>query len=253
MNIGEILEISSKYIPERSSCMTFSTIGCNLNCEFCNRMHLLDRTGGKQYRVEDLINIVKNNYLVKCIYIQGGEPTIQGDILQFCKRLNNLDKFIGIETNGLKPYKIKQILPYIDRVVLNLMAPLEKGRFSEITKKNVDINNFFESFFILNDNKEITFNLRITYIKSILKPEDIHYILKLLRKQTFTGNFILKQYEYFKGASEDFKQKFKKPEHIDLINILKPYVDKELPFNIYLEDDIYEHSEIHKIFQKILT
>lgn len=251
MKIGEIIDLSTKYTPERS-CMVFLTMGCNLNCKFCNKSHLLHKDGGKNYDVDNLLGIVKTNYLIKCIYLLGGEPILQDDIIVFCQRLSQINRYIILQTNGLFPNKIKKILPYLNRIILNLKGPLNGERYSKITNKNINIDNLIESFSLLNTQKKIPFDIKVTYVKGAQNPEDIHSILKFLTKKKFTGKFILKQYEYLPNVKKEFKQKFKEPEHIDLIEILEPYVDKNLPYKIFLEDNVYEHAEIHKVFQKII-
>jgi hypothetical protein len=43
-------------------------------------------------------------------------------------------------------------------------------------------------------------------------------------------------------VTENYKDKFQKPDHISLINILKPYSKLELPFGIFIRDDIVGYT-----------
>jgi pyruvate formate lyase activating enzyme len=251
MKIGEIIDISTEYTPSISS-MVFLIRGCDLNCEFCNKLHLLQNEGGEDYDVKKLLALVNTNYLVKNIHITGGDPLLKDDVINFACRLNELDKDISIRTNGFHPKKIKRILPYINRIILNLKGPINRERYSQITNTYLNIDSLIESFKLLNQQKQVVFDITTEYVKNLMVPEDFHQILKFLIDNKFTGKFMLQQYVHMEGVDEDFKQKFKKPEHIDLINLLKPYVDKDLPFRIFLEDNVYDHSEIHKVFQKII-
>lgn len=252
MKIGEIVDISGD-LPSGEPCMVILTTGCNLNCKFCNKIHLSNHNGGKFYDTDKLLKIINNNSLIKSIYIAGGEPTIQNDIIEFCKGLKEIGKEITMETNGFKPNIIMELLPYINYVILNLFGPFDKRRYSQITNSNIRIKRLIETFEILNDHRSITFDIRLIYIKNLLGSEEIHQIFDVLSKRDFRGKFILKQYEYLKGVGEEFKKKYQKPEHIDLINVFKPYMNKTFPYEMYLEDDVYKHAEIHKVFQKIIT
>jgi len=252
MKIGEIIDISIDYTPNKSS-MVFLIMGCDLNCEFCNKQHLIHIETGVDYNLKNLLAIVKANHLVKNIHMTGGEPLLQDGTINFCRRLSELDKYISIRTNGFCPKRIKGVLPYINRIVLKLKGPIHQERYSQITNTNLSIKSLIESFNLLMQQNDIVFDIAIEYVKNLMIQEDIHQIIKFLIDNNFIGKFILQQYDYLEGSSEEFKQKYKKPEHIDLINLLKPYVDKDLPFRIFLEDDIYDHTEIHEVFQKIIT
>lgn len=250
MKIGEIIDISTEYTPNESS-MVFLIMGCDLNCDFCNKLHLLQIEGVEDYEIKKLLALVNTNYIVKNIHITGGEPLLKDDVINFTRRLKELDKHISIRTNGFRPKKIKRILPYINRIILNLKGPVNKKRYFQISNTDLNIDSLIESFKLLNQQKQAVFDITTEYVKNLMVPEDIHQIFKFLIDNKFTGKFILQQYDHLEGVDEEFKQKFKKPEHIDLINLLKPYVDKDLPFRIFLEDDVYDHTEIHKVFQKI--
>ncbi|GAH17306.1 unnamed protein product, partial [marine sediment metagenome] len=56
------------------------------------------------------------------------------------------------------------------------------------------------------------------------------------------------QYQYSEGVGEEHRQKFRKPEHITLLNILKPYKNMDLPFQIYLRDDVTGYTKIDKLY-----
>ncbi|MFX1358195.1 MAG: hypothetical protein ACFFA8_13055, partial [Promethearchaeota archaeon] len=69
-----------------------------------------------------------------------------------------------------------------------------------------------------------------------------------LKNNHFRGDFVLQQYQYSEGVGEENKDKFQKPEHITLLNILKPYKELILPFKIYLRDEIVGYSSIDKLY-----
>ncbi|MHA1461328.1 MAG: anaerobic ribonucleoside-triphosphate reductase activating protein [Promethearchaeota archaeon] len=248
MRVGGIVDISTKDIPNKSTMVLF-TVGCNLSCEFCHNKYLLHEGVGRDMGVPELLGQIKSNMLVSGVSISGGEPTLQKDLLGLCKEIKNIGKYISIDTNGTNPNSIKEILPFINRVALDMKGPLNNKRLTKITGNQVNFNSIIETFKVVNNREDIEFEIRTTYVENLMKPSDIDKIILFLKKNQFRGNFVLQQYQYSEGVGEEHKQKFKKPEHITLLNILKPYRKMELTFQIYLRDDIVGYSMIDKLYE----
>ncbi|MFX1558809.1 MAG: anaerobic ribonucleoside-triphosphate reductase activating protein [Promethearchaeota archaeon] len=247
MRVGGIIDISTKDIPNKSSMVIF-TVGCNLKCGFCHNKFLLNKEVGRNWEIDELIDQIKSNMLVSGVSISGGEPTLQNDLLTLCKEIKKLGKFINIDTNGTNPEIIKKILPFIDRIALDLKGPLKKNKLKEITGIDINPERILETYNIVNQQKQIEFEIRTTYVENLMKAKDIHKILSFLKNNHFRGDFVLQQYQYSEGVGEENKDKFQKPEHITLLNILKPYKELILPFKIYLRDEIVGYSSIDKLY-----
>jgi pyruvate formate lyase activating enzyme len=247
MKIGGIVDISTKDIPNMSTMVIF-TVGCNLSCGFCHNKYLLHEGVGRDISVPELMEQIKSNMLVSGVSISGGEPTLQKDLLEVCIEIKNLGKYLSIDTNGTNPKSITELLPFINRVALDIKGPLNNKRLAKITGNQVNSDLITETFTIINDYKNIDFEIRTTYVENLMKPNDIDKIISYLRKNLFRGNFVLQQYQYSEGVGEEHKQKFQKPEHITLLNILKPYKNMDLPFQIYLRDEISGYKKIDKLY-----
>ncbi|MBA7530209.1 7-carboxy-7-deazaguanine synthase [subsurface metagenome] len=247
MRVGGIIDISTKDIPNRSTMVIF-TVGCNLNCGFCHNKYLLHESVGKDMEVSELLEQIKSNMLVSGVSISGGEPTLQKDLLKLCKEIKKIGKYISLDTNGTNPQIISKLLPHINRIALDLKGPLNKKRLKKITGNLMDPNLIIETFNFVNKREDIDFEVRTTYVENLMKPNDIDKIISFLRKNEFRGNFILQQYQYFEGVGDEYKEKFQKPEHIILLNILKPYRNLDLLFQIYLRDDIIGYCIIDKLY-----
>jgi len=248
MRVGGIVDISTKDIPKKPSMVIF-TVGCNLKCGFCHNKYLLNREVGKNIDIHALIEQIESNMLVSGVSITGGEPTLQSDLLDLCKEIQKIGKYLSIDTNGTHPDVIKKLLPYINRIALDLKGPLKKDRLQGITESNVDSTKIFETFNAINSFPDVDFEIRTTYVEKLMKPKDIHKIIAFLKKNKFRGNFVLQQYQYSDGVGEENKEKFQKPEHITLLNILKPYKDLNLPFKIFLRDEIIGYCSIDKLYE----
>ena len=248
MKVGGIIDISTKDIPNKSTMVIF-TVGCNLSCGFCHNKYLLHESVGKNMEVSELLEQIKSNMLVSGVSISGGEPTLQKDLPELCKEIKKIGKYISIDTNGTNPKIISKLLPYINRIALDLKGPLNKKRLTKITGNLMDPNLIIETFNLANKSEGIDFEVRTTYVENLMKPNDIGKIISFLRKNEFRGNFVLQQYQYSEGVGVEYKEKFQKPEHIILLDLLRPYKDLVLSFNIFLRDDIIGYCIIDKLYE----
>ena len=246
MKIGGIIDISTKDIPHKSAMVIF-TVGCNFKCDYCHNKYLLKPNVGREYDITELMQTIRTNVLVNGISISGGEPTLQPDLLELCKEINSIGKYISIDTNGSNPEVIKKIAPYINRVALDLKGPIDSRKLKKITGANVNINRIAQTIEFVNSQDDIDFEIRTTYVVNLLKPEDINEIIDFLKQSEFRGNFVLQQYQFLEGVGEEFKRVFSKPEHDVLLNLLKPYKDRKFPFKILLRDEIVGYCSIDEL------
>jgi pyruvate formate lyase activating enzyme len=246
MKIGGIVDISTVDIPHKSAMVIF-TVGCNFKCSFCHNKYLLQPNVGREYEINELINKIETNELVSGVSITGGEPTLQNDLLALCIEIQKIDKYISIDTNGSFPEIIKNIAPYINRIALDLKGPLVSEKLNRITGVAVDIKKIKETIDFLNVQENIDFEIRTTYLENILSSEDFELIIDFLKNVGFNGSFVLQQYQFSEGVGEEFKKIFSKPEHDLLVNLLKPYKDLDLPFYIFIRDEIVGYCNIKDV------
>lgn len=246
MRVGGIIDISTKDIPHRSAMVIF-TVGCNLNCGFCHNKHLLNKEAGRDILISELIDNVKSNLLVGGVSISGGEPTLQPDLLELCKEINKLEKYLSIDTNGTNLEIIRQIIPYINRIALDLKSPLKTQRLQHITGSSIDPKLIEGSINLINKYENIDFEIRTTYVGNLMKPEDIHNIITFLKKVRFRGEFVLQQYQYSEHVGEKYKEIYYIPEHNTLLKILNEYKKLDFPFKIYIRDNVVGYSNINEL------
>ena len=247
MKIGGIIDISTKDIPNKAATVIF-TGGCNFKCNFCHNKSILQSNVGNYYTIDELVTRIKNNVLVNSVSISGGEPTLQEDLIDFCKELSKTGKFISLDTNGSNPEVIKELIPYINRIALDIKTALICKKIERIIGLKIDPEIIIKTYNIINQCKEIEFEIRTTYVENLFTPKDIHEIILFLRDRNFSGNYVLQQYQYSNGVGEEFKDKFRKPNHFHLLNILKPFKDVILPFKLYLRDDLFGYSNVIDCF-----
>ena len=246
MKIGGFIDISTKDIPYKSAMVIF-TVGCNFKCEFCHNKYLLQLNVGRDYKINELIDKIGTNLLVSGISITGGEPTLQKDLLELCEEIQKTGRYLSIDTNGSNPDIIKKIAPYINRVALDLKGPPDPEKLEIITGVKVDLDTIKDTIEFLNTQQNIDFEIRTTYVANLLNFHDIENIMNFLKMMGFSGNFVLQQYQFSEGVGEEFKRIFSKPEHEVLLNLLMPFKDQQLPFNIFLRDEIVGYRNVNEV------
>jgi len=246
VKLGGIIDISTKDIPGKASMVLF-TVGCNFNCDYCHNKYLLQQDIGKHYQIEELVKKIESNSLVSGVSITGGEPTLQKDLLEFVKRIAKIGKYISIDTNGYNTSKIKAIIPFINRVALDLKGPLNQDKYEKITRVKLSLDDIIQTIDFLNTQEGIDFEIRTTYLENLLTPEDIEDIVCSLKKREFKGIFVLQQYQYSEGVGEKYKDAFLKPEHENMVKLIQDFKNVELPFKIFLRDEIVGYCNINKL------
>ena len=97
--------------------------GCKHNCPFCHNPQSHDLNGGKEYEVDDLVDIVLADEFSD-LTLTGGDPMFQVDaVLELCKKVKERSKKSIWLYSGFTMEQIVQtrylarILPYVDVIV----------------------------------------------------------------------------------------------------------------------------------------
>lgn len=110
-----------KYIGQEQCFVRF--YDCNLKCDFCDTK-LFDF---KEYTSQDLINRIKQligTREIKSISLTGGEPLLQRDfLLEFLPKLKTEGFNSYLETNGVLPNELFDIIDYIDVISMDIKLP----------------------------------------------------------------------------------------------------------------------------------
>lgn len=151
--------------------------GCNMRCQYCHNRQLID--GPSEHIPFD--NVLKyledRKGLIKGVCISGGEPTLSD--LSFIKELKCIGLKIKMDTNGTNPDVIREVLPLVDYIAVDIKAPLEK--YKEITQTKIDITKILETITIV---KNIPHEFRTTIQPDLLSPDDIAKIAKIVQGST---------------------------------------------------------------------
>jgi len=183
---------------------------CNIRCDYCYNPDIVF-SEGKISEDEVFAFLKKRVGMLEAVVLSGGEATLYKNIVEFSKQIKDLGFKIKLDTNGLKPAVLKELisLKLIDYVALDYKAP--KGKFEFITK-----STYYEKFedslnFLLASDVE--FEVRTTVHTDLLDEDDINEIIKDLKSKNYKANYYLQAYLHtdktlgnIKGPSREFSK-----------------------------------------------
>ena len=114
--------------PEKLATIVFTQY-CNFKCPFCHNGPLLDekRVKNELIKEEDFFRfLITRKNMLKGVVVSGGEPTIQGRLIDFCTRIKSLGFLVKLDTNGSNPNVIQKLinLKVIDYIAMDIKAPI---------------------------------------------------------------------------------------------------------------------------------
>ena len=130
MLFGGFLKNSFIDFPGKISCVVF-TYGCNLKCPYCHNPDLIRFKQGKSPEISEysvLSFLEQRMGLIDGVVITGGEPTLQGELAYFAKKVKLLGYSVKMDTNGTRPDILANLIEsdLVDYVAMDIKAPFEK-------------------------------------------------------------------------------------------------------------------------------
>ena len=182
MRIGGFVKISLIDFPGKVAAVVF-TCGCDLRCRYCQNPTLVKGCPpGEVEKIPERVifdYLKKNKALLDGVTITGGEPTLQPDLKEFIKKVKSLGLKVKLDTNGMHPEVLKEVLPLVDYVAMDIKAPPNK--YKEITGVKVELKRIEESMKIIRESG-VEYEFRTTVVPGLLTKKDIKSIAKWIGK-----------------------------------------------------------------------
>ncbi|MGY5854119.1 MAG: anaerobic ribonucleoside-triphosphate reductase activating protein [Candidatus Thorarchaeota archaeon] len=213
MRISTIIDISLVDVPGIPVTVIF-TAGCNFDCPYCQNAEIIPSDSGTDLTIQEII-AKSVGHLSKGHCITGGEPTIQADLPQLLKELRAAGSgHINLNTNGTNPSILQQCIPFLDSVWLDLKTSPEKYNFVARTAHN-HWSSVLKSINSLL-NSDVAFWPRTTYAGSLMTPEDIEHIAKLLSNLGYKGKYLVQNYIESSGVRDEEISNLATPDRAEL-------------------------------------
>jgi len=211
MNIGGLQKTSLLDYPNTISAIIW-TVGCNFKCPFCYNKNLVEGEVGLVHEEEILSFLKLRKGMLEGLVISGGEPLLQEDIIDFTKKVKNLGYLIKIDTNGMFPEKLKELIDkkLVDYVSMDVKAP--KKKYDRLAGAKTDISKIEKSIDIIR-NHAPDYEFKTTFAPGLLDKKDLVEIAKWLEG---SKRFYLQQ---FKGDTPLISSK---------LNNVTPYPKEDL-------------------------
>ena len=119
--------------------------GCNLRCRYCDTPDSLERTEGytvswrggamtvgrnpvSSSEVARIITaMIETDAPIDAIAITGGEPLVQSDFLTALLGNGGFGVPVLLETNGVLPRRLSEVLPLVDIISMDIKLPSNSG------------------------------------------------------------------------------------------------------------------------------
>jgi pyruvate formate lyase activating enzyme len=186
--------------PEKMAATLF-TAGCNFACRFCYNPQLVLPEKTKQQKMQseqEILNFLQERQgWLEGVCITGGEPTLQPDLLDFCRRVKALGYLVKVDSNGLKPEVLEKLIAaqVVDFIAMDIKAP--KTRYAEIVNKKIFLAKIEQSIKLLQAwqarQKNLAVEFRTTLVPGLHQAQDVLAIAQWLAgsRRYVLQNFVL--------------------------------------------------------------
>lgn len=175
MKFSGVQKISLIDFPDRMATVLF-TPGCNLRCPFCHNWRIVINPRPPFLNQEKAIRMLEaRRKFIDAVVITGGEPTLHRELPKLLKKLEEKDFRIKLDTNGFFPQTLKESLPFVSYVALDVKTSLDK--YCKLGAR--DLVNFTRSVEMLK-NAGVDYEFRATVVPGFVDEEDMLEIAKIV-------------------------------------------------------------------------
>ena len=181
MNIGGIQKSSLIDYPGKVSTVIFCS-GCNFDCPYCHNPELVTgpSTCPKHVDTDTLFGFLhQRRGFLDGVVVSGGEPTLQPDLLEICRKIKELDFPVKLDTNGSRPRVIKSLVEanLVDYIAMDLKT--DPVLYQSYIKSDCRPDPIVESIELIMDSG-VDYEFRTTCVKPIVTSRTVANILLLI-------------------------------------------------------------------------
>ncbi|MFZ2890379.1 anaerobic ribonucleoside-triphosphate reductase activating protein [Sulfuricurvum sp.] len=160
--------------------------GCNLRCTYCYNPDIVFGQG-KLSEEESLAFLSSRCGLLEGVVLSGGECTLYPNLIPFCHSIKEMGYKIKMDTNGMRPDVIRQLLEknLLDYVALDYKAP--DSKMNDICGGGSE-KRFWQSFDTLQ-SFNVAFEVRTTFHPDLLSEEEIITMSNTLKAMGYQNPF----------------------------------------------------------------
>ena len=172
LRIGGITPFSTVDWPGKLACVAFLA-GCPWRCPYCQNHRLWQASAGTQDESSLFALLEQRRGLLDGVVFSGGEPLAQDGVIDAARRVCELGFAVGLHTCGAYPERLRELMPYLAWVGLDVKAPWDG--YDNITRVHGTADLVLESLDMVLDSG-IELEVRTTWHPDLLTPDDISTI-----------------------------------------------------------------------------
>ncbi len=175
MKFSGLQKTSLLDFPDKVASVLY-TPGCNLRCPFCHNWRIIVDPQPPFLQEGAALQILeRRKKYVDAVVISGGEPCMHKELPRFLAKLKERGFKVKLDTNGFYPNVLKECLPQVDYVAMDIKTSQEKYKLLGAT----DTTGFMKSIDLLKSGKT-PFEFRTTVVPEIVTAQDITCIAKMI-------------------------------------------------------------------------
>jgi len=213
MYLGGLQKSSLIDYPGKLSSVIFFA-GCSFDCPYCHNPELAKGCAAcpADLTAAHICDFLKKRQgFLDGVVVSGGEPTLQPDLPDLCKKIKGFGYPVKLDTNGSRPKVLEQLIDarLVDYIAMDLKTDPEL--YSSYIKADCNPDPLLASIRILMESG-IDYEFRTTCVKPIVTLETIENISQLIQGarryalHRFRNNAVLHP-EFFEGVENEYSEK----------------------------------------------
>jgi pyruvate formate lyase activating enzyme len=183
MKIGTIQKFSLIDYPGKITAV-IGTQGCNMHCFWCHNSYLIPYDYSPcrpPFEEDDFYHFLgKRSNLIEAVVVSGGEPTLHGDLLEFCERIKALGFYVKLDTNGSNPKILRDLIDnrILDYVAMDIKTCAEL--YAKLYRDKVEMEDILASIDIIQSGN-IPYEFRTTCATPFVCRDNIEDVAKMIK------------------------------------------------------------------------